>query len=184
MRASVILRCSPWHNAKGAAVTNNDILRRFRYALDISNPKMLEIFRVAGHEIEQTALLALLKKEGEEGFLDCSNSLLEGFFDGFITVRRGKQESVSPKPATAGKERTNNIILRKMRIALEMKDEDMLAVMGLAGVTVTKSELGALFRGKEHKNYKECGDQFLRSFLNGLTNRYRGETGTDQWHKS
>jgi len=155
-------------------VTNNDILRRFRYALDISNPKMLEAFLSAGHEIDQTELLALLKKEGEEGFMDCSNSLLEGFFDGFITVRRGKQEGVSPKPASAGKERINNIILRKMRIALEMKDEDMLAVMGLAGVSVTKSELGALFRNKEHKNYKECGDQFLRSFLNGLTYRYRG----------
>ena len=160
-------------------MTNNDILRRFRYALDISNPKMLEIFRIAGHEIEQTALLALLKKEDEDGFLECSNSLLEFFFDGFITIKRGKQESTSPKPATAGKERVNNIILRKMRIALEMKDEDMLAVMNLAGVTVTKSELGALFRGKEHKNYKECGDQFLRSFLNGLTIRHRGQSVLD-----
>jgi uncharacterized protein YehS (DUF1456 family) len=160
-------------------VTNNDILRRFRYALDISNPKMLEIFRVGGQEIEQPALLALLKKEGEEGFLDCSNSLLEGFFDGFITVKRGQREGVSPGQITAGKERTNNIILRKIRIALEMKDEDMLAVMALAGVTVTKSELGALFRSKGHKNYKECGDQFLRSFLKGLTIRYRGETGAD-----
>lgn len=165
-------------------MTNNDILRRFRYALDISNPKMLEIFRVAGNKIDQTALLALLKKEGEEGFLECSNSLLEGFFDGFITVRRGKQEGVAPKSSTAGKERTNNIILRKIRIALEMKDEDMLAVMALAGVTVTKSELGALFRSREHKNYKECGDQFLRSFLNGLTNRHRGEADADQWQKS
>lgn len=155
-------------------MTNNDILRRFRYALDISNPKMLEIFRTAGQEIDQTTLLALLKKEGEDGFLDCSNSLLEGFFDGFITVRRGRQEGTPPKSSHSGKERTNNIILRKMRIALEMKDEDMLAVMGLAGVSVTKSELGALFRNKEHKNYKECGDQFLRSFLNGLTHRYRG----------
>ena len=160
-------------------MTNNDILRRFRYALDISNPKMLEIFRVAGHEIEQTALLALLKKEGEDGFLECSNSLLEFFFDGFITIKRGKREGTPSKPPTAGKERVNNIILRKMRIALEMKDEDMLAVMNLAGVTVTKSELGALFRGKEHKNYKECGDQFLRSFLNGLTIRYRGQSGAD-----
>jgi len=159
-------------------VTNNDILRRFRYALDISNPKMLEAFLSAGHAIDQAALLELLKKEGEEGFLDCSNSLLEGFFDGFITVRRGKQEGVLPKPTSAGKERINNIILRKMRIALEMKDEDMLAVMKLAGVSVTKSELGALFRGKDHKNYKECGDQFLRSFLNGLTNRYRGQADT------
>ena len=160
-------------------MTNNDILRRFRYALDISNPKMMEIFRVAEHEIDQTALLALLKKEGEEGFVDCSNSLLESFFDGFITVKRGKQEGFPPKAASSGKERTNNIILRKMRIALEMKDEDMLAVMNLAGVTVTKSELGALFRGKEHKNYKECGDQFLRSFLNGLTIRYRGQSVVD-----
>jgi len=157
-------------------VTNNDILRRFRYALDISNPKMLEIFQVAGQEIDQPTLLALLKKEGEAEFLECSNSLLEFFFDGFITVKRGKQEGVVPKPATAGRERVNNIILRKMRIALEMKDEDMLAVMKLAGVSVTKSELGALFRSKEHKNYKECGDQFLRSFLNGLTIRHRGQS--------
>jgi uncharacterized protein YehS (DUF1456 family) len=165
-------------------VTNNDILRRFRYALDISNPKMVEIFRAAGHDIDQGTLLSLLKKEGEEGFLDCSNSLLEGFFDGLITVKRGKREGVAPRPITTGKERTNNNILRKIRIALEMKDEDMLAVMNLAGVSVSKSELGALFRSKEHKNYKECGDQFLRSFLNGLTSRYRGETDADQWQKS
>jgi uncharacterized protein YehS (DUF1456 family) len=119
---------------------------------------MLEIFRVAGQEIDLPALLALLKKEDEDGFLDCSNSLLEFFFDGLITVKRGKQDGVAPKPATAGKERINNLILRKMRIALEMKDEDMLAVMS-GGVTVTKSELGAL--PQKHKNYKECGDQFL-----------------------
>ena len=160
-------------------MTNNDILRRFRYALDISNPKMLEIFRVAGDEIDQPTLLALLNKEGEESFLECSNNKLEGFFDGLILVKRGEKEGVSPKPAAAGKERTNNIILRKLRIALEMKDEDMLSVMSLAGITVTKSELGALFRSKEHKNYKECGDQFLRSFLNGLTIRYRGRSFVD-----
>jgi uncharacterized protein YehS (DUF1456 family) len=125
------------------------------------------------------ALLALLRKEGEDGFMECSNNLLEGFFDGFITVRRGRQDGAPQKSAPSGKERTNNIILRKMRIALEMKDEDMLVVMGLAGVTVTKSELGALFRNKAHKNYKECGDQFLRSFLNGLTIRYRDQAAAD-----
>lgn len=160
-------------------MTNNDILRRFRYALDISNPKMLEIFRTAGHEIDQTALIALLKKDEDEGFLACSNSLLEGFFDGLITLKRGRREDApveQERPASPGSERTNNIILRKLRIALEMKDEEMVAVMALAGVTVTKSELGALFRSKGHKNYKECGDQFLRSFLNGLTSRHRGST--------
>ena len=154
-------------------MTNNDILRRFRYALDISNPKMLEIFRTSGHEIDQDALIALLKKEEDEGYLECSNTLLEGFLDGLIILKRGRQEGAAPEAVRPGKERINNVILRKLRIALEMKDDDMVAVMKLAGVTVTKSELGALFRSRGHKNYKECGDQFLRSFLNGLTNRYR-----------
>ena len=159
-------------------MTNNDILRRFRYALDISNPKMIEIFSFAEVTIDQETLLSLLKKEEEEGFIDCSNALLESFFDGFITFKRGARDGADSKPLATSmeKERVNNTILRKMRIALEFKDEDMLAVMNLAGVVVTKSELGALFRGKGHKNYKECGDQFLRSFLNGLTSRYRGHT--------
>jgi len=154
-------------------VTNNDILRRFRYALDISNPKMLEIFRTSGHEIDQETLIALLKKEEEEGCLECSNGLLEDFFDGLITLKRGRQEGAPAEPARSGGERINNVILRKLRIALNMKDDDMAAVMMLAGVRVTRSELGALFRSRGHKNYKECGDQFLRSFLTGLTNRYR-----------
>ena len=154
-------------------MTNNDILRRFRYALDISNPKMLEIFRTSGHEIDQETLIALLKKEEEAGCLPCSNSLLEDFFDGLITLKRGRQEGAPAEPARSGSERINNVILRKLRIALNMKDDDMAAVMMLAGVRVTRSELGALFRSRGHKNYKECGDQFLRSFLTGLTNRYR-----------
>lgn len=155
-------------------MTNNDILRRFRYALDISNPKMLEIFRTGGHEIDQDTLIALLKKEDEEGCLSCSNSLLEDFFDGLIILKRGRQEGAPVEVPRTGSERTNNVILRKLRIALNMKDDDMAAVMLLAGVRVTRSELGALFRSKEHKNYKECGDQFLRNFLNGLTKRIRG----------
>ncbi|NVO00752.1 MAG: DUF1456 family protein, partial [Geobacteraceae bacterium] len=142
-------------------MTNNDILRRFRYALDISNPKMIEIFRFAEVNIDQETVLSLLKKEEEEGFIDCSNALLESFFDGFVTLKRGARNDADSKPLAISteKERVNNTILRKMRIALEFKDEDMLAVMNLAGVMVTKSELGALFRSKGHKNYKECGDQ-------------------------
>jgi uncharacterized protein YehS (DUF1456 family) len=154
-------------------VTNNDILRRFRYALDISNPKMLEIFSTAGHEIDQDTLVALLKKEEEEGFIPCGNSLLEDFFDGLIILKRGRQEGAPVEAATPGGERLNNVILRKLRIALNMRDDDMAAVMLLAGARVSRSELGALFRSKEHKNYKECGDQFLRNFLTGLKNRYR-----------
>ncbi|HZV81999.1 MAG TPA: DUF1456 family protein [Geobacteraceae bacterium] len=158
---------------KDHPVTNNDILRRFRYALDISNPKMLEIFRLAGHELDQTALMALLKKEEDAGFLPCSNGLLEGFLDGLIILRRGPREGEPPEAARPDEQLTNNVILRKLRIALELRDDEMVSIMKLSGVTVSKSELGAFFRSKGHKNYKECGDQFLRSFLKGLTNRYR-----------
>ena len=68
---------------------------------------------------------------------------------------------------------TNNIILKKLRIALELKEDDMLAVLKLGEVDISKSELSALFRKEGHKNYKECGDQFLRKFLKGLSLRYR-----------
>jgi len=70
---------------------------------------------------------------------------------------------------------TNNDILKKLRIALELKDTDIIEILKLAGFETTKSELSALFRNESHRNYKECGDQILRNFLNGLIIRNRGE---------
>ncbi|NTW99901.1 MAG: DUF1456 family protein [Geobacteraceae bacterium] len=155
-------------------MNNNDILRRLRYALDISNPVMIEIFQLSGCTIEQPTLIKLLKKEEEEEFISCSNPLLSFFLDGLIIHKRGRRESdagQAPKPDTS---LNNNAILKKLRIALDLKEEDMLAIMGLAGVKISKAELSALFRNKDHKHFKECGDQFLRNFLQGLTVRNRG----------
>ncbi len=155
-------------------MNNNDILRRVRYALDISNPAMIQIFQLSGCSLELPTLLKLLKKEEEEEFISCSNPLLSFFLDGLIIHKRGRRESddgQAPKP-DAGL--NNNAILKKLRIALDLKEEDMLAVMHLAGVVLSKSELSALFRNKGHKHFKECGDQFLRNFLQGLTIKFRG----------
>jgi uncharacterized protein YehS (DUF1456 family) len=100
--------------------------------------------------------------------------LLSFFLDGLIVQRRGRRESAeAPKPDAS---LNNNAILKKLRIALDLKEEDMLTLMKLAGVTISKSELSALFRNKGHKHYKECGDQFLRNFLQGLTIRHRKVT--------
>lgn len=154
-------------------MNNNDILRRLRYALDISNPTMIEIFQLSGCSIEQPTLLKLLKKEEEEDFISCSNPLMSFFLDGLIVHRRGRRDSDAggaPKPDAS---LNNNAILKKLRIALDLKEEDMLAIMGLAGVKISKAELSALFRNKDHKHFKECGDQFLRNFLQGLTIRNR-----------
>lgn len=70
---------------------------------------------------------------------------------------------------------TNNDILKKLRIALELKDTDIIAILKLADFDISKPELSALFRKEDHKNYKECGDQLLRRFLNGLIIRNRGK---------
>ena len=154
-------------------MTNNDILRRFRYALDISNATMLRIFSLAGQEVNQATLMGLLKKEDEEGYHECDPLCMEHFLEGLIILKRGRMENAVARPTHAEKEFTNNDILRKLRIALELKEDDMIAIMNAAGVTISKSELSALFRAKGHKNYKVCGDQFLRNFLKGLTIRTR-----------
>jgi uncharacterized protein YehS (DUF1456 family) len=155
-------------------MNNNDILRRVRYALDISNPGMIDIFKLSGCTLELPTLLKLLKKEEEEDFIACSNPLLSFFLDGLITHKRGRKESADDQPPKPDASLNNNAILKKLRIALDLKEEDMLSVMKLADVVLSKSELSALFRNKEHKHYKECGDQFLRNFLQGLTVRNRG----------
>jgi uncharacterized protein YehS (DUF1456 family) len=160
---------------KELTMTNNDVFRRLRYALDLSNPAVVEIFRLSGIELAQSDVIALLKKEDEAGYQECSDILLEGFLDGLITHKRGKRQGESGVAATteAGTHLTNNDILKKIRVALELKEVEMLAVFKLAQFSTSKSELTALFRTKGHENYKECGDQLLRNFLKGLTVKYR-----------
>ena len=158
-------------------MTNNDVFRRLRYAIDLSNQAVVEICRLAGEELTQPEVLALLKKEDEEGFMPLSDRLLERFLDGLIVHKRGPREG-EPAPAPKGAiPLTNNEILKKIRVALALKDEDLLAVFRLAPFPVTKSELTALFRATGHEKYKECGDQLLRNFLKGLTVKYRNDAG-------
>jgi len=153
-------------------MTKNDIFRRLRYAMNINNQTVVEIFRLAGLKMGQSDITSLVKKEEEEGFQECSDQVLEAFLDGLIALKRGKREGEpeAPKQAT---ELTNNDILKKIRIALALKEDEMLAVFKLAQFSVTRSELSAVFRAKGHENYKPCGDQMLRNFLKGLTVKYR-----------
>jgi uncharacterized protein YehS (DUF1456 family) len=152
---------------------NNDILRQLRYALNINDSTIIEIFKLSDHEIDRAGLTGLFKKEDEEGFVICSDALLGYFLDGLILLRRGRKETKPGETRGPASRLTNNAILKKIRIALELKEDDMLAILRLAEVDISKAELTALFRKEGQKNYKECGDQFLRKFLRGLTLRLR-----------
>jgi uncharacterized protein YehS (DUF1456 family) len=154
-------------------MTNNDVLRGVRYALALSTAAMAEIFTLSGQTVAQDTILHLLKKEEEDGFMACPDALMENFLSGLIIYRRGRQEGKPERPAQPAEPLTNNSILKKLRIALILQEADMLGILQQAGNPVSKSELSALFRKAGHKNYKECGDQFLRNFLKGLALRYR-----------
>jgi uncharacterized protein YehS (DUF1456 family) len=151
---------------------NNDVLRRVRFALELKDQTMIEIFALSDVEIIRGDLLNLLKKDNEAGFVALSNKLLEQFLDGLIIYKRGKQENPAglvkkPEPLT------NNSVLKKLRIALEFKEEDMLNTLKLADFKLSKGELSSFFRQKGHKHHRECGDQILRNFLQGLTIHFR-----------
>ena len=157
----------------------NDILRQLRYTLNINDSTMIKIFKLADREIERSHLTGLLKKEDEGGFIICGDDVLRYLLDGLILHKRGKKEIKPGETRKSDSRLTNNSILKKIRIALELKEDDMLGILKLANINISKPELTALFRREGHKNYEECGEQFLRKFLKGLTIRYRprGLTG-------
>ena len=152
-------------------MTNNDILRRLRYALNLPDGLTLKIFALGGRESTEADLSVWLKKEEDPGYAACRDEVLAAFLDGFIILRRG------PRPDGAvpqGPERlTNNVILKKLRIALAWQEEEVLASLTAGGMTMSKNELTALFRKPGQKNFKPCGDQLLRAFLTGMA----GKTG-------
>ena len=152
---------------------NNDILRSIRYMLDLGDNKVIEIVRLADPEfaIEKDEVRALLLKEGEPGHVACSDRVLAHFLDGLVIHRRGRDESLPPRPVE--KRINNNVVLKKLRVAFQFTDVDMHKAFADAGFPVSKPELSALFRQPKHKNFRLCGDQLLRNFLKGLTLQVR-----------
>jgi len=122
--------------------------------------------------LEKADVQAFLRKEDDPDYAECSNTVLAHFLDGLIIYCRGRDESLPPRPVE--KRITNNVVLKKLRVAFALKDVDMHDIFESAGFPISKPELSALFRQPGHNNYRVCGDQLLRNFLKGLTLRVRG----------
>jgi len=170
-------------------MTNNDILIRLRYALDLKDAEMVKIFKLGEMDVTIDEVKKILTKpkeaEGADGepiqdehFMPCDNVMLESFLNGLIIYKRGRQESKPGQPdkppmMITGNASVNNVLLKKLKIALSLTSEDMLAILNDAGVAINKSELSALLRKEGHSNYRACGDRYARNFLKGLGLRYR-----------
>jgi uncharacterized protein YehS (DUF1456 family) len=158
-------------------VINNDILRRIRYTFDFSDSKMIAIFALGGHKVTREQVSDWLKKDDDPAFQQCSDIQLAIFLNGLIIDRRGKKEGPQPKPE---QRLSNNIIFRKLKIALDLKAEDILDIMALADMHISKHELSAFFRKPGHKHYRECKDQILRNFLSGVQLKYRDNLAVEK----
>lgn len=158
-------------------MTNNNVLRRLRYALDLPDPVALRCLEQAGLRAEAAQWRAWLKKDGDPEARPCPDAVLGGFLDGLIRLRRGPRPEGPPPPP---ERLTNNVILKKLRIALGWREDQVLAALAAGGQPLSAGELGALFRRPGHKNYQPCGDQALRAFLTGLASQGVGGSGPER----
>ena len=147
---------------------NNDVIRSVRYMLNITAAKLLEIFALGGAQVNAAEMAAYLKRDDEEGYAECPQNAMDRFLNGLIYFRRGKDDS---RPSLSPVLPTNNVVLKKLRVAFALKDDDVMEILKSAGFAIGKSELTALFRKEDHVNFRVCGDQVLRNFLKGLTMR-------------
>jgi uncharacterized protein YehS (DUF1456 family) len=155
---------------------------------------MIEIFKQGGVTVTREELQRILLKPknannidmdeeefvADEDMRKCNNYMLESFLNGFITFKRGKPEEKPGEPEKQAyiikdNKSVNNVLLKKLKIALTLTSDDMLAILKAAGVNLSNGELSAVLRKEGQRNYKECGDRYARNFLKGLAIRYRSK---------
>lgn len=150
-------------------MTNNDILRRLRYTFDLNDNQVIEVFALAGLEVSRAEISDWLKKDDDPDYKPIYDPQLAVFLTGFIIQKRGKKEGEEPK---SEKKLNNNIVFRKLKIALSLKDEDIIEILELVDFRMSKHELSAFFRNPTQNQYRPCKDQVLRNFIHGLQVKY------------
>ena len=155
---------------------HNDVVRSLRYLLQTDDTGLEKIIGLGGGTTSRSEITALMKRDDEEGYVLCGDEVMGQFLDGLIIQRRGREENAPVRAPE--KVVTNNTVLKKLRVAFELKETDFLELMAASGFQVSKPELSALFRNAEHKNFRAAGDQFLRNFLKALTVKLRPGAAT------
>lgn len=150
-------------------MTNNDVLRSIRKILNVNSATFVEILALDGLEISRNEVNNFLQNEEHPDYVLCPDGIMASFLDGLIFHLRGKDESRPPMPKELPI--TNNLVMKKLRVAFQLREEDMLEIFKSVDFRFSKPELSAVLRKKGHDNYREAGDQVLRNFLKGLALR-------------
>ena len=153
----------------GTILNNNDVLRRLRYTFNYNDKKMIALFLSAECTVSREQVSQWLKKDNDNDFVICQDIELASFLNGFINEKRGKKDGPQAKPE---KRLTNNIILTKLKIALNLKAEELIELLESVDFRISKPELSAFSRKPDHKHYRECKDQVLRNLLQAIDKKY------------
>lgn len=144
---------------------NNDILRRVSTIFDFNTDKIRNVFQLSRCTISSEMMAQFFMEKDEASYQEVTDYQLASFLNGLIIEQRGKKDG--PEHVTE-QELSNNLIFNKIKIALALKAEEVIAVVELGGVSLSKYELSALFRNVNHKHYRVCSDEVLSAFLKGL----------------
>jgi uncharacterized protein YehS (DUF1456 family) len=148
----------------------NDILFKIKTALSLENARLLEAYALLEYEMSEEHLNNILKKHQDKGYEEATYEELGIFLDALVILKRGPSDKTQDEDEVV--ELTNNLILKKIRVAMELKEAELVIIFALAEVTLTKRQIGSLFRKEGGKNFKACSDELLMAFLDGLDEFY------------
>lgn len=151
-------------------MNHNDVLRRIRYIFDYDDSQMMEVFAHADHAVSREQVSAWLKQDEDAEMVKIRDREMAIFLNGLINLHRGRRDGPQAEPENR---LTNNMVLMKLRIAMNLQSDDVQALLAETGLKFSKHEISALFRKPGHKHYRECEDQLLRNVLKGLQTRLR-----------
>ncbi|MBO0482741.1 DUF1456 family protein [Candidatus Enterococcus courvalinii] len=161
-------------------MNNNDRLLRLRYAIDLKDADLLKAFELGGVPLNKEEARAVLTKvqdkhkdNAENNVYEkaINNQIFDAFLNGLILLARGPQKdrSTADTPQKSKEiKHINNVLLKKLKIALSMTTDDILDVFSEAEIYPSKGEIGAFLRKEGQRNFKPCGDKYMRNFLKGL----------------
>lgn len=165
-------------------MNNNDIVIRLRYALNIKKSDLIKVFALGGMTLDEAKVNDRLTKQEPDSKRDDKLTMqqLEGFMNGLIISQRGQKigadlQPIAPTFDMAKEEDINNVVMKKLKIAMSYTSDDYMAFMAKAGIEVSNSELSAVLRRPDHRNYKPAGDRYLRNILKGMAMAYRPDNG-------
>ena len=147
-------------------MTKNDILKSIQKIEKLDTTQILKLFSLANFPIDEKRIEGYLKEADDKAYLDCGAEALKHFLDGLIVYKRGTPTDKTSEDTSV--KLTNNMILKKLRIAYELKEVDLFAIFHAVDIDITKSELSSLFRNENHKKFRCCPDSILQLFIEGL----------------